>query len=190
MVEKSDDIIRFDYIDTFYMANTLTTPQLRYEIQQARETIMERNIILSMPCCLLWSHEHQHLNLDDITVMLTELEVYDYEGYIKICQEAIAAKHTAPSKPSPGKRIDINSLKSRLDIVTEVERYTQLRKSGSNRFLGRCPLHEDRHPSMTVYADKQSWHCFQCNKGGDVIDFIIAVEGVDFRQAAAILGGT
>jgi DNA primase len=52
-------------------------------------------------------------------------------------------------------------------------------------------LHDDHAPSLTVYADSQTWHCFgACNRGGDVIDFIMAVNGCDFKEAAALLGGT
>ncbi len=73
------------------------------------------------------------------------------------------------------------------DIVEVVEGYTTLRKSGSN-FSGKCPIHNDKTPSMVVYPDNQSWHCFGCNKGGDVIRFIQSVEGTDFKGAIAILG--
>jgi hypothetical protein len=165
----------FDYLDTFYLANNLSVPELRHEIHEA-----------------------------DIQARVSELYLgtaFEYDecrfpwvDYSAVCRESITIiqeytrQHPLPALP--GKRIDIAGIKARNDIVTVAEGYTQLRKSGHNRFTGQCPLHEDRHPSLTVYADNQSWHCFQCNKGGDVFDFIMAVNTCDFKQAAAILGGT
>lgn len=190
---RDEKLETFNHIDTFYLANTLTPAQLRHEVRRTREYIDSRDIIYSTPCGLLWSRDHTHLTPDEYPVIF-RLYDFDYEGYLKCVLDALKWQsicNTSKAKtPSKRRHIDIDSLKARLDIFTEVERYTQLRKSGNNRFLGRCPLHEDKHPSMTVYVDKQSWHCFQCGKGGDLIDFIMAVEGVDFRRAVAMLGAT
>jgi hypothetical protein len=92
------------------------------------------------------------------------------------------------SKTYPGKRVDPKAVKERVDLAAIVERYTQLRRAGRN-LVGRCPLHSDRHPSLTVYPDQQSWHCFGCNRGGDVISFIMEVEHTDFLGAISILEG-
>ncbi len=184
--------VTFDHIDTYYLANTLMPAQLRHEVKRAREYIDSRDIIYSMPCCLLWSHEHTHLT-PDVYGAIFQCYDFDYESYIQCCRDALKWMSNAKIKHEPEtkrKPVDIESLKTRLDIVTEIEQYTNLRKSGNNRYLGRCPLHEDNHPSMTVYADKQSWHCFQCGRGGDIIDFIMAVEGVDFRRATSMLEST
>lgn len=110
----------------------------------------------------------------------------DYAEAVRLALDIVRENKPVP-KPQPG-RIDLDQLKATNDVVVVIERYTGLRKSG-NRFIGRCPLHEDKHPSLTVYPDQQSWYCFQCNTGGDVISFIQAVENCDFRQAVAILGG-
>ena len=56
----------------------------------------------------------------------------------------------------------------------------------------RCPLHGDSDPSLKLYDDDRGWYCFGCQKGGDVIDFIGAVQHVSFtdalRTAAAMAG--
>ena len=70
-----------------------------------------------------------------------------------------------------------------------IEQYTRLRKTGKN-FVGRCPIHQEKHPSLMVYPDQQKFHCYGCNWHGDVIDFIMAVEDVDFRHAVGVLNGT
>jgi len=73
------------------------------------------------------------------------------------------------------------------DILEVVGRYTSLRKVGREE-LGLCPLHDDRHPSLRVNANKQVWYCDPCASGGDVIRFIQLVEKVSFKEALAILG--
>jgi DNA primase len=62
-----------------------------------------------------------------------------------------------------------------------------LKKYGS-RYKAPCPLHSEKSPSFTVYPDSQSFHCFGCNEGGDVIDFIIKLKNMSFKGALAYLG--
>ncbi len=62
----------------------------------------------------------------------------------------------------------------------------ELRRSG-RRLVGLCPFHEDRRPSLLVYEDTQSYFCFGCNAGGDVIDFVGRMRGISFRETAALL---
>lgn len=162
-----------DHLDVYYLANTFNIAHLRHEISQANIKAYVSEQFADTP------YEGKN--------------PFPWSDYAGACREAVSTiQEHNKKKPKPevsGKRIDIEALKSRLDIVNEVERYTKLRKSGRN-FTGLCPLHQDTSPSLTVYPDKQTWHCFgACNRGGDVIDFTMAAEGVDFKQAAAILGG-
>ncbi len=64
----------------------------------------------------------------------------------------------------------------------------ELRPSGQ-RLVGRCPFHRDSRPSLVVYPANQSYFCFGCGAGGDVIDFVARLEGVGFKEAAAMLAG-
>ena len=64
----------------------------------------------------------------------------------------------------------------------------ELRRSG-RRLVGRCPFHEDREPSLVVYPETESYFCFGCDAGGDVIDFTGRLRGTAFREAAALLAG-
>lgn len=65
----------------------------------------------------------------------------------------------------------------------------ELRKTG-NRFCGRCPLHDDRDPSLVVYPSTQSYFCFSCQHGGDVIDFLSRRHNVGFKEAVTMLGNS
>jgi len=72
------------------------------------------------------------------------------------------------------------------DIVAVVGGYLELRRQG--RFMvARCPWHDDHRPSLQVNPERQSWKCWVCDIGGDVFEFIMQREGVDFRQALEML---
>src|SRR6266496_3224777 len=58
----------------------------------------------------------------------------------------------------------------------------QLHQSGSH-LTGRCPFHQDEHPSLVVYPETLSFYCFGCNATGDVIDFIRKTDGLSFKEA-------
>lgn len=110
---------------------------------------------------------------------------FDYGGAVELALDVVRANKLRP-KPARGK-IDPQEIKARVDIVAEIGRYTQLHKSGKH-FVGCCPIHSEKHASFTVYPDEQRWHCFGCGQNGDVIDFIMVMERLDFKEAVATLG--
>ncbi|WP_163581186.1 DNA primase [Gracilibacillus saliphilus] len=80
----------------------------------------------------------------------------------------------------------IESLRHANDVVDIVGEYVQLKKQGRNYF-GLCPFHSENTPSFSVNQDKQIYHCFGCGKGGNVITFIMEMEGYTFQQAIQYL---
>lgn len=76
----------------------------------------------------------------------------------------------------------VADIKARLPIEELVRGYTQLQKKGRN-FMGLCPFHHDKRPSLLVSPDKGIAYCFPCQKGGDIFSFYQAAENVDFPQA-------
>lgn len=72
------------------------------------------------------------------------------------------------------------------DIVEVVSEYVQLKKSGRNYF-GLCPFHNENTPSFSVAEDKQIFYCFGCQKGGDVVTYIMEMEGYSFIDAVKYL---
>ena len=78
---------------------------------------------------------------------------------------------------------DIDTIKRRNPIEEVVARHgVQLRRSGLH-LSGRCPFHDDEHPSFVVYPETASFHCFGCRVSGDVIDFVRRADGLSFRDA-------
>jgi hypothetical protein len=67
------------------------------------------------------------------------------------------------------------------DIVPIVADYVQLKRSGSG-MKGRCPFHDENTPSFHVSESKQIFKCFGCGVGGDAIDFIERMEGLEFHE--------
>ncbi|MDC3415547.1 DNA primase [Aquibacillus salsiterrae] len=80
----------------------------------------------------------------------------------------------------------IEEIKKGNDIVDIVGEYVQLKKQGRN-FFGLCPFHGEQTPSFSVTQDKQIFHCFGCGKGGNVVTFVMEIEGYSFIQAIEFL---
>lgn len=73
-------------------------------------------------------------------------------------------------------------IKSRLAIEDVVGRYIELKRAGRS-LKGHSPWGVDKTPSFMVSPEKGIWHDFSANKGGDVINFIMEVEGISFKEA-------
>ena len=53
-----------------------------------------------------------------------------------------------------------------------------------------CPFHGEKAPSLKVYEGGRGWHCFGCERGGSVIDFVMMHENCDFRTAVNAIDQT
>jgi DNA primase len=80
----------------------------------------------------------------------------------------------------------VDDVKQRLDIVDVIGGYVKVEKSG-RYFKASCPFHEEKTPSFFVFPDRQTWKCFGCGAGGDLVSFVMKKEGTDFSQALKML---
>jgi DNA primase len=77
----------------------------------------------------------------------------------------------------------VDQLKSAVDIVTVIGEYVRLRKASAYRYTGLCPFHSEKTPSFSVNGSKQFYYCFGCHAHGDVLKFVMEIEGVGFYDA-------
>lgn len=80
----------------------------------------------------------------------------------------------------------VAEIKNRLPIENLVAEYVVLKKVGRN-YKGLCPFHSEKTPSFIVSTDKGIAYCFGCHKGGDLFNFLMEVESIDFNEALRIL---
>ncbi|MCR4284285.1 MAG: DNA primase [Parcubacteria group bacterium] len=81
---------------------------------------------------------------------------------------------------------NVDQIKSRLSITDLIGSYIKLYKAGAN-FKVVCPFHNEKTPSFFISPTRESWHCFGCNRGGDIFSFVMEIEGVDFLEALKML---
>lgn len=82
---------------------------------------------------------------------------------------------------------DLEAIKRRNPIQEVMARHGIVLRSSGRHLAGHCPFHQDQHPSLVVYPETQSFFCFGCRTGGDVIDFVQRTDGLSFREAVAQL---
>lgn len=76
--------------------------------------------------------------------------------------------------------------KARLDDI--VSQYVTLRRAGPGTYKGLCPFHDEKSPSFNVNPSRGFYKCFGCGEGGDVIDFVMKLDGLSFFEAVERLG--
>jgi DNA primase len=80
----------------------------------------------------------------------------------------------------------VEEVKSRLAIEDIIGEYVTLKRSGRN-YKGLSPFSVEKTPSFMVSPEKQIWHDFSSGKGGDMISFVMEVEGLDFKATLELL---
>src|SRR5687768_7877708 len=79
---------------------------------------------------------------------------------------------------------DIALVRERSKIDEIVGEHLQLRRAGGGSLKGLCPFHDEKSPSFHVTPSRNLWHCFgACGEGGDVISFLMKVDGLSFTEA-------
>jgi len=81
---------------------------------------------------------------------------------------------------------EVGVVREKIDVVALIGETVQLKKAGKN-FKGLCPFHNEKSPSFMVSPDRQIWHCFGCQKGGTVFDFVMEQEHIEFGEALRLL---
>lgn len=80
----------------------------------------------------------------------------------------------------------VQQIKDKLSILDVISPYVELHKAGKN-FKGKSPFSAEKTPSFYVSPDRGMYYCFSTSQGGDMFNFVQAMEGVDFKEALKIL---
>ena len=110
---------------------------------------------------------------------------------IRVCNDNLNRVLTGFLEQSPTARIpdtELDRLKREVSLQRLVEASgIELKRHGKD-WLGLCPFHDDREPSLVVTPSKNLWHFLgACNDGGDVIAWVMKRQGVSFRHAVELL---
>ncbi len=82
----------------------------------------------------------------------------------------------------------IRELKDRCRVEEIVGKKLNLKRAGSN-YVACCPFHSEKTPSFTVFPASQSYYCFGCSEGGDIITFVMKTENLEYVDAVKKLAG-
>lgn len=80
----------------------------------------------------------------------------------------------------------ISEICSNNDIIDYVSKFVQLKKTGRD-YIGLCPFHNEKTPSFHVSGEKQLFHCFGCGASGNLVQFVMRTENLDFVETIKLL---
>ncbi|HZQ29989.1 MAG TPA: DNA primase [Patescibacteria group bacterium] len=80
----------------------------------------------------------------------------------------------------------VSEVRDKTDLVSLISEYIPLKKAGRN-FKANCPFHQEKTPSFVISPERQIWHCFGCQKGGDAFSFVMEYEHMEFPEALRTL---
>jgi hypothetical protein len=89
--------------------------------------------------------------------------------------------------------VNFSEVKKRVKLDRVLRSYgvNWLRPSGEQQYRGRCPIHQGQGPeAFHAHLGRNVFHCFACGAGGNVLDFVAAIEGCSMREAALRLQGS
>ncbi|WP_028661099.1 DNA primase [Nocardioides insulae] len=80
------------------------------------------------------------------------------------------------------KETSIAEVREKARIEEIVSQYVTLTRAGTGSLKGLCPFHDEKSPSFHVTPNRGFYHCFGCGEGGDVIDFVMKLDGLSFAE--------
>jgi len=80
--------------------------------------------------------------------------------------------------------IDVNEILERINILDFIrQEFNDVRRIGADKYTIRCPFHDNKTPSLVVYAETNSFYCYGCSCGGNLIHFFMRYKNIGFKEA-------
>jgi DNA primase len=79
-------------------------------------------------------------------------------------------------------------IRTKLDIAEVIGEVVALKPAGRGQLKGLCPFHGEKTPSFHVQQERGFYYCFGCQAKGDVFDFVMRTQGIEFGEALQLLG--
>jgi DNA primase len=79
-------------------------------------------------------------------------------------------------------------IRTKLDIAEVIGEVVALKPAGRGQLKGLCPFHGEKTPSFHVQQERGFYYCFGCQAKGDVFDFVMRTQGLEFSDALQLLG--
>lgn len=127
-------------------------------------------------------------NCDEEVGAFLAYQVADHRRRRDACDDEMQRRRKAGTLPAGGAVTAITpelirEIKEHVDLRELVEGYGVALKQRGREFVGLCPFHDDRDPSLCVDTAKGVWHCHGCQAGGDAISFVMRRDSMDFITA-------
>jgi DNA primase len=190
VVRPTDVLVRWGGDEFCVVA---TPPLTEAAAQALADRIMQNAALARRPCSVGWATQTVDQPLTDaITAASQAMQA------VKRRRKAAAAltpRRKRARSPAREEAVAlIHKAKASVSLLAVIGATVPLRRVGSLA-MGRCPFHDDRSPSLAVYAEDRAphWHCFGCPPGsnhGDVIDWVQRQRGGSRTEAASYLLAT
>jgi DNA primase len=79
-------------------------------------------------------------------------------------------------------------IRTKLDIAEVIGEVVALKPAGRGQLKGLCPFHGEKTPSFHVQQERGFYYCFGCQAKGDIFDFVMRTQGIEFGEALQLLG--
>jgi DNA primase len=76
---------------------------------------------------------------------------------------------------------NLDELKGKISLLDLVNENIITKRNGQNH-VGLCPFHQENTPSFSVDPEKNVFHCFGCQEGGDAIAYYQKLNNLDFLE--------
>lgn len=124
---------------------------------------------------------------DYIVTLYAELEYARYESlrkellkWLQIAEKTgeISPREEKENTPAKFSAEEIDRAKT-----VPIENFYEGDLRGSSRLMGKCPFHEEKTGSFVIFTNTNTYYCFGCHVHGDVIDFLMRLKNITFRDA-------